>query len=44
MSKCEKCPNYEVDENDENRGWCLREHRWVEWNDSPKYTDCGYDD
>ena len=38
---CEDCNNYERDENNEHWGYCSKLHRDVEWNDSPKYTDCG---
>ena len=40
--KCSKCKQYEEDENDNNRGWCHREHKWVEWNDTDSENDCGY--
>ncbi len=43
MAKCEKCEQYEKDEDNELRGWCAREHRWVDWNDTPEFTGCEYD-
>ncbi len=42
MAKCEKCNQYDTDESNDKRGWCNREHKWVDWNDSPESTDCGY--
>lgn len=44
MSKCADCNQYEKDNENDNRGWCAREHKWVEWNDSPRFTNCGYED
>lgn len=42
--KCYNCNQYEENEDNENKGWCCREHCWVQWNDTPEENDCGYYD
>lgn len=41
--RCSKCSQYEEDEGNDNRGWCWREHCWVDWNETSDEMECGYD-